>query len=104
MDGLYFDPKHGNCLRRIETLTDGGYRIRGVYGSDEPYTGVPWSALMTKEADGRFLVDFAGKTERHGRFLHAWACPSKQDPHRTDVCWEDGNRWLRLHEHRMQYS
>ena len=102
LDGFYLDPKHGNCLRRIETLNRGEYRIRGVYGNDEPHTGGPWSAIMTIKDDGRYLVDFAGKIERKERFLHAWPCAN--DKGRTDVCWADGNRWSRIYEHPTQFS
>lgn len=106
LDGFYYDPKHGNCLRRVETLKkDEEYRIRGVYGDDEPHTGSPWSAVMEKAHDdtsATFRVDFAGKAEREERFATAWPCASQNGKLGPDICWSDGNRWLRLYNHPTQ--
>lgn len=100
MEGLYFDPKHGNCLRRIEPLGRDEYRIRGVYGVDEEHVGDPWTAVARRSTDG-LAVDFAGKVTRSRRFLHAWPCPNAYS-RLNDLCWEDGNRWTRLRSHEFQ--
>lgn len=65
IEGWYYDPLHGNCLRRIKRLGVRQYRIWGVYGSDEPHTGDRWYATATATPRGReeydLIVDFSGK-------------------------------------------
>ena len=48
IDGLYYDPKHGGCLRKIVLQdTQGTYKITGAYGNDEPNTGTKWYVIAT---------------------------------------------------------
>ena len=35
IEGFYFDPWHGGCLRRIAKVNENHYKIYGVYGNDE---------------------------------------------------------------------
>tara|TARA_B110001450_G_scaffold21327_1_gene19290 strand:+ start:868 stop:1197 length:330 start_codon:yes stop_codon:yes gene_type:complete len=66
MEGFYFDPLHGNCLRRIRTvLPCETYRVDGVYGNDEPNEGEHWFAFIRvvsrTDSKWKLEVDFAGK-------------------------------------------
>jgi hypothetical protein len=97
MEGVWFDPKHGGCLRTIDRFGPRAYRIHGVYGDDEgPHTHGYWSAIATPDEGGRFVVDFAGKPIKPVRHL---SC-------RLDgraLRWEDGNVWRKLYAHRAQW-
>lgn len=94
LDGWYYDPLHGHCLRRIERApTASTYRIYGVFGADErPRTGAPWVAIAVVQAPNRLLVDFAGKPGKRPRFLRATVG-------RRRIDWEDGNVWHKLYVH-----
>lgn len=92
LTGWYFDPKHGGCLRTIRPLSDGRYRIFGVYGDDEaPHTHQAWFADVRFTSSTTMCVDFAGKVKPQ-RFLTA------QVRQRT-IVWEDGNVWIRMYVH-----
>ena len=91
--GVWYDPKHGACVRVISHLRDHVWQIAGVYGDDEAGApGTPWRAHV-QVRDSRFLtVDFYDKRTMHGRILRALWCPSVREIH-----WEDGNVWKKLY-------
>lgn len=101
MHGLYFDPLHGNCLRKVERISGDLYRIVGVYGDDEqPHTHQVWTATMrVQERTGdeiRLRVDFAGKPIKKNRFMTAVYSKRR-------IRWvEDGNEWKQLYSHGSQ--
>ena len=94
LDGLYYDPLHGHCLRRIQRVSANEYDIIGVYGDDEqPDTWKTWYARIraSPEDDTYVLsVDFAGKPRKQNRFMTArWS--------QRQIHWEDGNVWKQLY-------
>jgi len=101
MQGQYFDPLHGGCLRTVVRLREGDYLIRGVYGSDETPTGGAWHAriaVLARDAAGAELdVDFAGKPAKRPRHMAA-----RFDAAAQVIRWSDGNVWTRLHAHPSQ--
>ena len=98
MHGYYYDPLHGNCLRRIRRIDMYTYTIDGVYGNDEPNTHGAWTAIVrvTEFHEGGALnmsVDFKGKPIKKNRFMTA-----TYDPKSRVVHWhEDGNMWRQLY-------
>ena len=92
MDGFYYDPQHGGCMRAIRRDPSGAVVIYGVYGFDEAKRpGSTWYATV-QVTGGHFLtVDFVGKTTTHARVLHALWCPDAREIH-----WEDGNVWKKV--------
>ena len=101
MEGLYYDPLHGHCLRAIRRTGLETYRIVGVYGDDEcPYTHLPWTAEMRllHRAEGGevFRVDFRGKPLKANRYMTAVF-------RARSLHWiEDGNVWRQLYTHPVQ--
>ena len=105
MHGLYYDPLHGHCLRKIERMSPDEYRIVGVYGDDEkPHTHNMWTATMRvieRTGEGkreviRLRVDFAGKPIKKNRFMTAVYRDRR-------IKWvEDGNEWRQLFVHPRQ--
>lgn len=94
LQGWYYDPLHGNCLRRIRRTSARRYRITGVYGDDEPNTGGAWYALVSATPDGddeyALEVDFVGKPIKRNRFMTArWS--------ERQIFWDDGNVWKMLY-------
>lgn len=102
MEGFYFDPKHGGCLRRVRRIDESTFRIDGVYGDDEPHTFGHWHAVA-RVRDRRggvtsLRVDFGGKPfVDHARFYDAW-----HDAAQRVIRWQDGNVWTRMFVHRAQ--
>lgn len=95
MEGFYFDPKHGGCLRRIVRVDANHLAILGVYGDDERWPGAPWHAVMWEEgAPGHWHVHFTGKVKRR---KHYRAVSRGRSLH-----WDDGNAWQRLYVHASQ--
>lgn len=95
MEGVYYDPNHGGCVRYIERVDDTHYVIVGAYGDGElGRTGTPWRAYVTSYGqNGHFLiVDFKGKHTKHDRLYHALWCPKVRQ-----IAWQDGNVWKHLH-------
>ena len=89
MDGFWYDPLHGGCLRRIR---DG--KILGVYGNDERTTGAPWFATYARIGSS-VAVDFAGKPGKIPQKMTATLDG-------RSLRWSDGNVWKRLYMHRSQ--
>lgn len=94
MEGYWFDPKHGGCLRLVSRGGEGAYVIHGAYGDDEPpaYAGEYWHAVARADPHtrGALIVDFVGKPFKRrtryrarleGRSLH----------------WDDGNVWRKAY-------
>lgn len=94
MEGVYYDPNHGGCLRTV--VRQGAttrYVITGVYGDGELVrAGTPWRVHATRYGEHFLTVDFAEKRTRHARVYHALWCPAARQ-----IAWEDGNVWKRLH-------
>ena len=95
MEGVYYDPNHGGCVRTIEKRSETQYVITGAYGTGEmARAGTLWRAYARAHGhNGHFLlVDFKEKKTKHERVYHALWCPSVRQ-----IAWEDGNVWKRLH-------
>lgn len=88
LSGLWYDPKHGGCLRRIT-----GNKIIGVYGDDETSDGT-WYANFIR--NGRQVnVHFVGKPEKVPKCMVATLS-------RNSLRWSDGNVWRRMNYHKNQ--
>lgn len=99
MEGYYYDPLHGACLRSIERIAPNTYFVRGVYGSDEPQTGTPWYAHMYRGENQTLSVDFSkGKPIKKDPVLTA-----TYDPVKRAIKWCDGNTWQQLFHHVSQF-
>lgn len=104
MEGFYFDPLHGNCLRRIRTvLPCETYRVDGVYGNDEPNEGEHWFAFIRvvsrTDSKWKLEVDFAGKPIKKKKLLKATFLPRKRC-----IRWEDRNVWKKLYVNARQLA
>ena len=109
MQGFYYDPLHGGCLRRIDrTGSPTTYVIRGVFGSDEEapdYTKGAWTAVVRvrprtaseQRENVDLTVDFAGKPGKSPRYLAAVYNPASRT-----LRWADGNVWTRMFHHPSQ--
>ena len=102
---LFFDPKHGGCLRVVEPMGDQRYRIRGAYGDDEApqrpngYWYAKATVLRRSGEDEEWEVDFhPGKPLKRPRFLKAQFRPLQRR-----IEWEDGNTWKQLYFHPRQF-
>lgn len=92
ISGYYFDPNHGNCLRRIYKKSS-TWHIIGAYGNDEPphRPGEVWKARLKKR--GLHLdIDFKSKTVDHAKTYSALYCPTERI-----IRWQDGNTWVQLY-------
>ena len=100
MDGFYFDPNHGGCLRRVRRCK-GSYHfcIDGVYGNDEPHTGEYWFALMTRRrgTKAKFDVTFVGKPVKSRMEYTATFFGDS-------IEWDDGNVWWRMYVNPLQLA
>lgn len=96
--GVYYDPLHGGCLRRVVTTGRRTLRVHGVYGVDEDRTGRPWRARMTlldpkgPSTGLELCVDFSGKPGKVPRFQRAVYRQRR-------LHWDDGNVWVQLYVH-----
>lgn len=97
MIGLYFDPKHGGCLRTVSEVGRGLYSVHGVYGDDEGTckAGTSWVASMRvlfKGSEGRLVlsVDFGHKSTNHSQRYKA-----VYNPNERYIEWQDGNKWFK---------
>lgn len=96
IEGFYYDPKHGMCLRKITLMQDntlGAYKITGAYGNDEPNTGTKWTAKVLKtKKKNVYYVDFSDKKHAtHGGYMVTY------DPNKRTLNWEDGNVWNQMY-------
>ena len=97
MEGFYFDPKHGGCLRRVRRVASTTYHIDGVYGDDEAVgAGAPWHAIARVVARPKagvlhLKVLFVGKQKQRCTYDAAYA-------ERT-LHWDDGNAWNQMYVH-----
>ena len=114
--GVYFDPWHGGCLRRIVHIDADTYGIHGVYGRDaglpepegveydpEPsaWTNRYWFAtcriVSTEKNQSELHVDFTAKPNKKRKHYTA-----THDADERVIKWDDGNRWKQLYYHRAQ--
>ena len=116
IEGFYFDPWHGGCMRRISKIKDNIYKIYGVYGNDENLQ-VPKDEEYNKEAsnmthkywyatlrvteqknDKYFLkVYFGGKKGK--KRLNYEAVYSEK---KRTIKWDDTNVWKQMYYHKKQ--
>ena len=116
VEGFYFDPWHGGCLRRIAKVNENKYKIYGVYGNDEntrlpknveyhtegsETTNKYWYAtLRVCYVDKNFYhlkVYFGGKKGK--KRLHYDAVYDEKKRH---IKWDDSNTWKQLYYHKKQ--
>ena len=94
---VYYDPNHGNCLRKMTPISENKYVINGAYGSDEGKKG-HWVSFAEKidliNKNGRkynLKVDFSLKNiKTHEPIYYAYM-------HNRKIEWQDGNTWLQLY-------
>lgn len=97
--GLFYDPKHGGCLRKVTLPYANRVVVRGVYGSDEVAPGAPWVVAGTverKNADGTWVIRFDFRTKKDrtkDSYVAVWR------PQRRSLEWDDGNCWRQMHVH-----
>ena len=116
--GLYFDPWHGGCLRRVVKTGRDTYAIHGVYGRDDKDTiprGVeydPEAPILTHRywrADLRLcetqghrhvlIVDFSRKAGKKRVVYRA-----VYDEQKRVIEWDDTNEWKQLYFSPMQLT
>jgi hypothetical protein len=116
IEGFYFDPWHGGCLRRISKTKKNHYKIHGVYGNDErirlpknveyhtetsDQTNKYWYATLEvyeNEANLYYLnVYFGGKPGK--KRLHYNAV---YDSKKRVIKWDDTNTWKQMYHHKKQ--
>ena len=116
LEGFYFDPWHGGCLRRISKIGGNYYKIHGVYGNDElislpqnveyhsessETTNKYWYAtLHVHNVCKNFYylkVNFEGKPGK--KRLHYNAVYDKNKRH---IKWDDTNTWKQIYYHKKQ--
>lgn len=114
--GIYFDPWHGGCLRRIVQDDAANYRIHGVYGNDDSIevskdveydressrcTGQYWTATCVVQNKKNHLttltVDFSEKPNKKRLIYKA-----TYDAEKRVIVWDDGNTWKQLYYHSNQ--
>lgn len=93
LSGVYYDPKHGGCVRLVTRRGKAAWLIEGAYGDDEPgRPGTGWSAHARSDGGHFVTVDFFNKRTHHARVYHALWCPEVRELH-----WEDGNVWKKMY-------
>jgi len=98
LEGYYFDPLHGGCMRRIVPISNTSFLIEGVYGTDEPDTGKNWFAegnilSYPSEAEWEIHVDFRrGKPHK----MYDTLMIAKFMRSDRKIVWEDGNEWKKM--------
>ena len=116
--GVYVDPWHGGCLRRIVKTNTGEYTIHGVYGNDDHVT-MPshveydsegsemthryWRATLrvekTRGHRHTLTVDFSSKAGKK-RVVYT----AVYDENRRVIEWDDTNVWTQLYYNRRQLA
>lgn len=90
--GYYYDPKHGECLRKITKINPKLFRITGAYGKDEKNTGDKWTALVYEVSKNYYRVDFSGKkNSKVSEMYVSWI------PRSRSLLWADKNKWKLLY-------
>lgn len=116
IEGFYFDPWHGGCLRRISKVKENNYKIHGVYGNDEKLkipknveyhsegsetTNKYWYATLKICSVNQNLktlkVYFGGKLGKKRLEYDA-----VYDENKRHIKWDDGNVWKQVYYHRRQ--
>ena len=100
MDGVYFDPLHGRCLRSITKVTKQEYLITGVYGDDEMMPiGNLWYAHISVSSESdtslELVVRFDGKVKDETKKV----LQATFDKQSRSIRWEDRNVWFSIVYH-----
>ena len=79
MEGVYYDPKHGHCVRVLQRDANGDMYIMGVYGDDEApgRPGQTWRAKVTVK-EHACASTFRRRTLSPTRVYSALWCPTKR--------------------------
>ena len=116
IEGFYFDPWHGGCLRRIVKVKENFYKIFGVYGNDDiikvpknveyhpessEKTNQYWYATVEVCKVDKNLyylkVNFEGKPGK--KRLHYDAV---YDVIQRHIKWDDSNTWKKMYYNKKQ--
>jgi hypothetical protein len=95
--GLYYDKKHGGCLRLIQKPRKQNSKtftqiIVGAYGDNESEApGKKWTASAISISPNESWVVFDGKKTHHGSYN------AKYSPRTRKLHWPDGNYWIRMY-------
>ena len=113
IEGLYFDPWHGGCLRRIEKLKENNYKIHGVYGNDEEIN-IPETLEYDKDLKNMLNKYWHATLEIYERRKHFYYLnvnfeykKGKKRIHykaiynerKRIIKWDDTNKWKQMHYH-----
>lgn len=97
--GVFFDPKHGGCLRRVCPSGPTRLVVRGVFGDDEAPArpGEPWTVygeVVRTYPDGgcEIRFDFRTKRVRKKDSYRAWWKPRERV-----LEFDDRNQWRAMH-------
>jgi hypothetical protein len=94
---VYYDPKHGGCLRIMTRTKPGLSIIKGAYGDDEEHTGY-WFAEVSHFRPKKIGNDTYNISVN---FLHKLGLTHKPIYHaymkNREIHWEDGNVWKELY-------
>jgi len=88
---MFFDPHHGNCIRRIYQIEKNLFAIVGPYGNDEQscYNFLAFGHFVD-DKKYNFRVEFKYKKDlKHKNIL---MCDWKK----RSIKWEDGNEWKQM--------
>ncbi len=116
MEGFYFDPWHGGCLRRVAKVTKNKYKIYGVYGNDE-IVRIPKNVEYHAESSDmthKYWYAMLHVCEKNNNLLHLKinfsGKPGKKrinydavyDEEKRLIKWDDTNIWKQLYYHPKQ--
>jgi len=116
IEGFYFDPWHGGCLRRIAKVKENHYKIYGVYGNDEVIK-IPKNVEYHSESSektNKYWYATLQICDIEDNFLHLKVCfggkPGKKrlqydavyDKKKRHIIWDDTNTWKQLYYHKKQ--
>ena len=94
---IYYDRKHGGCIRILNRINETKSIIKGVYGIDESPKGYWFAEVTHLDKDTviddniyNMTVDFKFKKNvQHKENLYAYMQNYR-------IYWEDGNVWLQM--------
>ena len=117
IEGFYFDPWHGGCLRRIVKVGENSYKVHGVYGNDDVVdipknveynaessskTHMYWHAsinvVQKKKNSLHLKVYFGGKLDK-ARLTY----DAVYDMNKRLIKWDDSNEWKKMYYHKKQF-
>ena len=117
IEGFYFDPWHGGCLRRIKKVKKDHYKIYGVYGNDDKVR-IPKNVEYHSEASNMTNKYWYATLEVYGvdKNLHYLKVyfggkPGKKrldyeavyDGKKRHIKWDDSNVWKQMYYHKKQF-